>query len=164
MVWFYLIVYGVAFGVLSSIAVKKRNRDPANWFLIGLFFGVFGLLAAVLVDKLENPVQQPKPSPPSDSQENFDPSLLTKKCPDCAETIKLEARVCRFCQHRFSEDEVQQQVGQLREGHEKQLEAKRKSIEAEKAARLKLMETHWECPWCHHLNPLASRRSSSCTG
>lgn len=25
-----------------------------------------------------------------------------KVCPDCAETVKREARVCRFCGHRFS--------------------------------------------------------------
>ena len=28
----------------------------------------------------------------------------TKVCPDCAETVKAAARVCRFCGHRFEDE------------------------------------------------------------
>ena len=30
---------------------------------------------------------------------------LTKECPMCAETVKAEALICRFCRHEFVEDE-----------------------------------------------------------
>jgi hypothetical protein len=36
----------------------------------------------------------------------------TKKCPYCAETIKLAAIKCRFCGERFDPEEVAQQVAQ----------------------------------------------------
>jgi hypothetical protein len=34
-----------------------------------------------------------------------------KKCPDCAEIIRLKARICRFCKRQFTDQEIQiQQV------------------------------------------------------
>ncbi|MES0135602.1 hypothetical protein NKJ88_11700 [Mesorhizobium sp. M0016] len=27
--------------------------------------------------------------------------VLEKKCPDCAEMVKADARICRFCRHEF---------------------------------------------------------------
>jgi len=35
------------------------------------------------------------------------PVALTRKCPDCAETIKAEAHVCHFCGARFTEEAVE---------------------------------------------------------
>jgi TM2 domain-containing membrane protein YozV/RNA polymerase subunit RPABC4/transcription elongation factor Spt4 len=43
------------------------------------------------------------------------PLELTRQCPDCAETIKPEAYVCRFCGYRFSDEDVAAAVTRARE-------------------------------------------------
>lgn len=137
-IWTYLIIYGIAFGILSSIAANKKNRDQAGWFFIGLFFGIFGFIAALIVDKIE---------PPNESltvSNEFDPSLLTKKCPDCAETIKLEAKVCRFCQHRFSDEEVTRHIEDARANY----------LQARQLQSVPIGKSDWECPKCHTISKI----------
>ncbi len=51
--------------------------------------------------------------------EEFDMSNIsiyneTKKCPDCTEIIKLEARKCIFCGHVFNEDDLIKQIEKRR--------------------------------------------------
>lgn len=111
MIWLYIVVCAIAFGVLSAIAVKNKNRNQAGWFFIGLLFGGFGLIAALIVNRVENPQS------PQSLADQFDQSSQTKKCPDCAEAIKLEARICRYCHHRFSDEEVALQIATAEQEH-----------------------------------------------
>jgi hypothetical protein len=58
---------------------------------------------------------------PSDTQQ-FNPDEHEKKCPDCAEYIKLEARVCKHCGHEFSKEEVEEKI----EERKKEIDRQRK--------------------------------------
>jgi hypothetical protein len=55
---------------------------------------------------------QTAPPPPEKPQPRFDSE---KKCPACAEIIKLEATKCRFCGEKFDSQAVARQVAFLQD-------------------------------------------------
>ena len=69
---------------------------------------IAGLLVEALMPTVASPGPLAAASPPE----------LTRTCPDCAETIKAEAHVCRFCGVRFSDEEVAAAVARAREGQD----------------------------------------------
>ncbi|MBB4060055.1 hypothetical protein GGP80_000615 [Salinibacter ruber] len=107
-----LLIQAVAFAVLSGIVASNKNRSVGAWSVLGFVFGLFAFVAALVVEEVE-PEREYR-SGDSEKQSSgipkFNPEEHQKKCPACAEYIKLEAQVCKHCGHEFSDEEVEKQV------------------------------------------------------
>ena len=43
-----LIVYCLAFGILSTLVSSNKNRNVVGWFFVGFIFGIFGFIASLI--------------------------------------------------------------------------------------------------------------------
>jgi hypothetical protein len=77
--WFLL-------AVVIGIGASGRGRSGFGWFLLSLLLSpLIGFVLLVLL-------------PPLNGQQSTAPSPQTHvKCPDCAELVLAEARVCKHC-------------------------------------------------------------------
>jgi len=43
------VAVSVIAGALCSVIAKNKNRSQVGWFVIGFFFSIFGVIAALVV-------------------------------------------------------------------------------------------------------------------
>ena len=109
----FFLIWGVIWGALCAWLAAEKGRDVAIWFILGFFFALIAVIVLGLSPSVETPlpaVTTPtyRPLAPAYSaqpSESRRPAALasegTKRCPDCAEDVKVEARICRFCRYEF---------------------------------------------------------------
>lgn len=75
------IIFAILLGLIPGAIAQSKGRSFIGWWFFGTMLFIVALPCAILVSRVD---QGPTPG-------------VSRKCPHCAELIKSEARVCRFC-------------------------------------------------------------------
>ncbi|MNS49202.1 hypothetical protein D3C72_818020 [compost metagenome] len=92
------VVVPVVIGLIPAYIAKQKGRNFLLWWFFGAGLFILALPAALLMKstvksdaarRTTERTQEPVEAGASDDR---------RSCPHCAESIKKEARFCRFCQ------------------------------------------------------------------
>jgi hypothetical protein len=68
----FMLAGAILCGFLAGLIANNRGANPIVWFLLGFFLGPFGMLASLFSDR-------------------------HRRCPECAEMVRVDAIKCKHC-------------------------------------------------------------------
>jgi hypothetical protein len=87
-----ILIIWLVCGVVAAVVATNKGRSGCGWFILGVLLGPLGFILALVVSSNQ----------PGVEREALESGSM-KKCPYCAELIRLEAVKCRFCGSALSE-------------------------------------------------------------
>lgn len=116
-------VLAVLIGIFASpfayLYVKDTSSlDGWGWFVFNLFtlnYFFFGFIVVPIhvyydISSAQKKLGSVKSSNGSSSTTGAPLENRRKRCPDCAEQVKLRAKVCKHCGHEWTEEEVRKEL------------------------------------------------------
>ena len=89
------LVIWIVVAIVGAIVANNKGRSGVGWFFLCLVLTPLAILVLLALPTLKAAQAQPvrlveeSPGP-------------TKICPQCAEAVKVPAKICRFCRYEFS--------------------------------------------------------------
>jgi hypothetical protein len=89
--WIGIILVGSILGIILGLIARSKSRDFFAWWIYGA--------ALFLTALVHSPVIRPNHGGSQQAEAEQLASQLYRKCPSCAELVKTEATICRYCRH-----------------------------------------------------------------
>lgn len=97
-----ILVLSLILGLVPAFIAESKGRGFVGWWIYGSLLFLIALIHSL--------VMQPNREVVANRRLERGEA---KRCPDCAELVQAEARVCRYCHYSFQEKEAEERADVL---------------------------------------------------
>lgn len=81
-----ILLIGILIGLIPAVIAQRKGRSFIGWWIYGTLIFIIALPHALLIKSGQAAIEERQLA-----------KGIMKKCPYCAELIKAEATICRYC-------------------------------------------------------------------